>query len=294
VSAMRAPPQPERVALHEDADVAMARKQAREMAADQGLPRLAAEALATAVSEIARNVIAHAGAGEMSFEPAFDGEHAGVTVIARDDGPGIEDVARAFRDGYSTANSLGMGLSSARRLVDDFAIVSAVGTGTTVTMTKWARPRRRRDAIPVEDRLILLIEDDRGDEELLRRALHKQRVAGRVDIARDGVDALDYLFARGAHAGRDPAALPHLILLDLKLPKLQGLEVLRALRTDARTRLVPIVVLSSSNDEHDRSAAYEGGANSYVNKPVDFVELLDVVQQLGSYWLTLNQPPGMR
>ncbi len=146
-----------------------------------------------------------------------------------------------------------------------------------------------------DDRIILLVEDNPRDEELTLRALRKSNVLNPVVVARDGVLALDYLFARGAHAGRDPAAMPQVVLLDLKLPKLDGLEVLRAIRASEATRLLPVVVLTSSNEEQDMVRSYRLGANSYVRKPVDFVQFIEAVRQLGLYWLVLNAtPPGGR
>jgi two-component system response regulator len=140
------------------------------------------------------------------------------------------------------------------------------------------------------DNVILLVEDNPRDEELTLRALKKSNVLNPVVVARDGVAALDYLFGRGAYADRDLAVMPQLVLLDLKLPKLDGLEVLEALRTDERTRLLPVVALTSSVEEQDRIRSYRLGINSYVRKPVDFVQFMEAVRQLGLYWLVLNQP----
>ena len=139
------------------------------------------------------------------------------------------------------------------------------------------------------DRVILLVEDNPKDEELTLRALKKSNVLNPVVVARDGVEALDYLFARGAHANRDPAAMPQVVLLDLKLPKVDGLEVLKALRANERTKLLPVVVLTSSVEEQDLIRSYSLGANSYVRKPVDFVQFIEAVRQLGLYWLILNE-----
>jgi two-component system response regulator len=139
--------------------------------------------------------------------------------------------------------------------------------------------------------MILLVEDNPDDEALTLRALRKANVRNEVVVARDGVEALDYLFATGPHAGRDTSVLPQVVLLDLKLPRLDGLEVLRRLRADARTKVLPVVILTSSNEEEDRVAGYELGANSYVRKPVDFGHFAEAVRQLGLYWLLLNQPP---
>ena len=137
---------------------------------------------------------------------------------------------------------------------------------------------------------ILLVEDNANDEYLTLRALKKYNVANDVVVARDGVEAIDYLFATGAHAGRDTRELPLVVLLDLKLPKIDGLEVLRRVRADERTRLLPIVILTSSNEERDVINGYKLGTNSYVQKPVDFTAFMDAVGQLGLYWLMLNQP----
>jgi two-component system response regulator len=139
------------------------------------------------------------------------------------------------------------------------------------------------------DRVILLVEDDPKDEELTLRALKKSNVVNPIVVARDGVEALDYLFARGAHANRDRAATPQVILLDLKLPKVDGLEVLKSLRANEFTKLLPVVVLTSSVEEQDRIRSYSLGANSYVRKPVDFVQFIEAVRQLGLYWLILNE-----
>jgi CheY-like chemotaxis protein len=136
---------------------------------------------------------------------------------------------------------------------------------------------------------ILLVEDNPDDETLTIRALRKANVRNEVIVARDGVEALDYLFSRGAHAGR--SRQPQVVLLDLKLPRVDGFEVLRQLRQDERTRMLPVVLLTSSNEEEDRIAGYRLGANSYVRKPVEFGQFAEAVRQLGLYWLLLNEPP---
>src|ERR1700686_4071549 len=136
---------------------------------------------------------------------------------------------------------------------------------------------------------ILLVEDNADDEELTIRALKKNNVTNSLVVARDGVEALDYLFGTGAHAGRDTAVLPGLVLLDLKLPKIDGLEVLRRIRADGRTRRMPVTVLTSSKEEQDVIKSYNLGANSYIRKPVDFVQFTEAVRQLGLYWLMLNE-----
>lgn len=141
------------------------------------------------------------------------------------------------------------------------------------------------------DQPILLVEDNPDDRDLTMRALRQCHVANPVVVAEDGVQALDYLFGEGAHAGRDPVEVPALVLLDLKLPKLNGLDVLKRVRTHDATKLVPVVVLTSSSEEEDRLASYTLGANSYVRKPVDFMRFAEAATQLGVYWLVLNEPP---
>lgn len=143
--------------------------------------------------------------------------------------------------------------------------------------------------------MILLVEDNRDDEALTLRALKKNNIKNNIVVARDGVEALDYLFGEGTHTGRDLSLMPQVILLDLKLPRVDGLEVLRRMRADDRTRLLPVVILTSSNEEQDRLKGYSLGANSYVRKPVDFSQFIEAVRQLGLYWLILNEPaPAVR
>ena len=137
---------------------------------------------------------------------------------------------------------------------------------------------------------ILLVEDNPDDRDLTLRALRRHLVANEIITVEDGVEALDYLFCEGAYAGRDPASRPRLVLLDLKLPKLSGLEVLSRIRADPRTTSLPVVILTSSSEEQDISASYQRGANSYVRKPVVFGDFAEAVRQLGLYWLLLNQP----
>jgi two-component system, response regulator len=148
----------------------------------------------------------------------------------------------------------------------------------------------------MENKTILLVEDNPDDEHLTVRALRKNNVLNEVFVARDGVEALDYLFAQGPHAGRDLRYMPQVVLLDLKLPKLDGLGVLRRLRADDRTKFLPVVILTSSNEEKDRIDGYNLGANSYVRKPVDFSQFSEAARQLGLYWLVLNEsaPPPRR
>jgi two-component system response regulator len=146
----------------------------------------------------------------------------------------------------------------------------------------------------MHDKIILLVEDNADDEKLTLRALKKNNISNEVVVARNGVEALDYLFGAGAYAGRNLSVMPQVILLDLKLPKLDGLEVLRRVRADSRTKLLPIVILTSSNEETDRINGYGLGTNSYVRKPVDFNEFMEAVRQLGLYWLVLNESPPVR
>lgn len=138
---------------------------------------------------------------------------------------------------------------------------------------------------------ILLVEDNPDDEALTLRALKKNNILNEVVVVRDGEEALEFLFGTGEYVGRDVSVQPHVILLDLKLPKVDGLEVLQALRANARTRLVPVVILTSSKEEQDMVASYSLGANSYVRKPVDFADFMEAVRQLGLYWLVLNETP---
>lgn len=138
---------------------------------------------------------------------------------------------------------------------------------------------------------ILLVEDNPDDEALTLRAFRKNNIRNDVVVARDGVEALDYLFATGQYTGRDVSELPQVVLLDLKLPRIDGLEVLRRVRADDRTRLLPIVILTSSKEERDLIEGYRLGCNSYVRKPVDFDEFVDAARQLGLYWLLMNEAP---
>jgi two-component system, response regulator len=144
----------------------------------------------------------------------------------------------------------------------------------------------------MNSKTILLVEDNPSDIGLTKRALAKSHVANELVVAEDGHEALDYLFGSGAYLGRDVAQMPMLVLLDLKLPKVDGLEVLQAIRADARTRRLPVVILTASNEERDVAASYDLGVNSYIRKPVDFSQFAQSVEQLGLYWLVLNEAPS--
>jgi len=144
------------------------------------------------------------------------------------------------------------------------------------------------------EKTIMLVEDNPDDEELTLRALRKASIANDVFVARDGQEALDFLFGTGQHAGREPLTMPAVVLLDLKLPKLDGIDVLQRMRADPRTRLVPVVVLTSSSEDEDMLRSYQSGANSYVRKPIEFSEFAHAVTQLGMYWMLINQTPPSR
>jgi len=142
----------------------------------------------------------------------------------------------------------------------------------------------------MEDKVILLVEDNADDELLTLRALKRNNIRNEVIVARDGSEALDYLFATGVHSGRDLSVMPQIILLDLKLPKLDGFEVLNRVRASEITKLLPVVILTTSNEDQDRIRGYDLGANSFVRKPVEFEKFIEAVRQLGLYWLILNEP----
>jgi CheY-like chemotaxis protein len=138
---------------------------------------------------------------------------------------------------------------------------------------------------------ILLVEDNPHDEELALHALHRHKLTNRIEVVRDGAEALDFVFCKGAYSNRDINDSPKIILLDLKLPKVDGLEVLKTIKEDERTKKIPVVVLTSSNQQNDIIESYRLGVNSYIVKPVDFEQFTDVVRQLGMYWLLLNEVP---
>jgi two-component system, response regulator len=146
----------------------------------------------------------------------------------------------------------------------------------------------------LEDKAFLLVEDNPVDVALTQRAFSKAKILNEIVVAQDGVEALNYLFGTGAYAGRDLGNKPIVVLLDLKLPKVDGLEVLRRIRADDRTRLLPVIILTSSKEEQDLVAGYSLGCNSYVRKPVDFDQFAEAVQQLGLYWMVLNETPPAR
>ncbi len=141
------------------------------------------------------------------------------------------------------------------------------------------------------NKIILLVEDNPDDRILTVRALKQHNISNEIKEVKDGQEALDYLFGEGEYAGRDTTIQPQIILLDLKLPKVDGLEVLQRIRADSRTRRLPVVILTSSNEQKDRISSYDLGANSYVRKPVDFNEFIEAARQLGMYWLMLNEAP---
>jgi CheY-like chemotaxis protein len=141
------------------------------------------------------------------------------------------------------------------------------------------------------NKTILLVEDNPDDEALAIRALKRHHISNQVVVAHDGVEALDYLFGTGMYAGRDVSIKPTVVLLDLKLPRIDGLEVLQRLREDIRTKVVPVVVMTTSSEERDRIESYQLGCNSFIRKPVDFMQFSEAIRQLGMYWLLLNEPP---
>lgn len=143
----------------------------------------------------------------------------------------------------------------------------------------------------MKTRHILLVEDNPDDVELTFRALRKSKILNEIVLANDGVEALDYLFGRGKFAGRDTSIMPQVILLDLKMPRMDGLDVLHSIRANESTKLLPVVILTTSSEDRDRIESYSLGANSYIRKPVDFNQFVEAVRQLGLYWLVLNEAP---
>jgi len=144
------------------------------------------------------------------------------------------------------------------------------------------------------EKIILLVDDNSDDVALTIRAFKKNNIGNKIIVAKDGVEALDYLFGMGVHAGRDMKDLPAIILLDLKLPKIDGLEVLKRIRQDERTKMIPVVILTSSGEEKDVLSGYSLGANSYVRKPVEFDQFVEAMRHLGLYWLLWNEPPPVK
>jgi two-component system response regulator len=143
----------------------------------------------------------------------------------------------------------------------------------------------------MKSKIILLVEDNPDDVKLTLRALKKSNILNEVVVAQDGVEAVDYLFGAGKYAGRDTKVLPQVVLLDLKMPRMDGLEVLQRIRADERTKILPVVILTTSSEDRDRVESYKLGANSYIRKPVDFDQFVGAVQNLGLYWLVLNEAP---
>lgn len=146
----------------------------------------------------------------------------------------------------------------------------------------------------MDEMMILIVEDNPDDEEMTLRSLSQAGLANDVEVVRDGAEALDFLFGTGSHAGRDTRRMPTVVLLDLKLPKLNGIDVLNRMRKDERTKSIPVVILTSSSEDEDMIRSYNSGANSYVRKPIVFADFVGVVSQLGMYWLLLNQVPGKK
>jgi two-component system response regulator len=146
----------------------------------------------------------------------------------------------------------------------------------------------------IRSRIILLVEDNPNDVKLTMRAFEKSNVFSEIVVVGDGQEAIDYVFATGRYTGRDPKVMPEVVLLDMKLPKIDGLGVLRRLRADERTRRLPVVILTTSKEEKDITSSYNLGANSFVRKPVDFAQFIDTARHLGLYWLEMNEPPPRR
>jgi two-component system response regulator len=146
----------------------------------------------------------------------------------------------------------------------------------------------------IRSRIILLVEDNPNDVKLTMHAFEQSNISNEIVVVGDGEEAIDYLFATGRHAGRDPKVMPEVILLDMKLPKIDGLGVLRRLRADERTRRLPVVILTSSKEEKDVTSCYNLGANSFVRKPVNYDQFIDAARHLGLYWLVMNEPPPHR
>jgi len=255
-----------RVVIRDESDVVIARRHTRDLASQQGLTATATQALATAVTEIARNIIVHAGCGEILVASIADATRCGVVVTALDVGPGIPHIARAMRDGFSTNGSLGFGLPGAQRLVDEFEIESTAGVGTRITLRKWRSTKSATPSLPEvkETRRVLVVEDD---PELLR-------VLGRV-LRRAGFEVVEVDAGKQAIAELDSKPFD-VILSDVHMPGISGLDLMRAVR---RVDLdVPVILMSGMPDIASAAAAVEYGALRYLTKPIDTDRLVKLVQ----------------